>query len=464
VGPTLARANELAAARINENARRVGESRRGFLASLCGAATTLWTLNEAFAARGNVGGRYNVLAEALFEGEAAAQTLAGTDFIVDAQTHMVEPNGPWRTGQSAFWAQSLLGFPQANCGARDRLTCFDAEHFVKDVFLDSETAVAVLSFVPSAPADNPLSMAEAARVRDVVARLDGTQRLLLHYKAMPNYAPLAAQLDSMDAAVAQWPIAAWKTYTGYGPSGRGWRLDDPAVGIPFLERVRRTGVRTVCIHKGLPLAGQELAFATCADVGPAAKLFPDINFVLYHAGFETGTREQAYDARASGGMGRRGIDTLVRSLQAAGIAPNANVYAELGSTWRHLMRDPTAAAHALGKLIAAVGEDNVLWGTDSIWYGSPQDQIQAFRAFAIAPELIERHGYAALTPALKAKVFGLNAARLWNIDPGALRKRAEGDTIGQQKRAYAEMRAPSFATYGPRTPAEFQRLRRLAAE
>ena len=70
-----------------------------------------------------------------------------------------------------------------------------------------------------------------------------------------------------------------------------------------------------------------------------------------------------------------------------GVKPNSNVYAELGSTWRFLMRDPDGAAHALGKLIKYCGENNVLWGTDSIWYGSPQDQIQAFRTFQISAEL-----------------------------------------------------------------------------
>ena len=73
------------------------------------------------------------------------------------------------------------------------------------------------------------------------------------------------------------------------------------------------------------------------------------------------------------------------------------------------MRDPDGAAHALGKLIKYCGENNVLWGTDSIWYGSPQDQIQAFRTFQISPELRAQHGYAEMTPALRAKIFGLNA-------------------------------------------------------
>ena len=94
------------------------------------------------------------------------------------------------------------------------------------------------------------------------------------------------------------------------------------------------------------------------------------------------------------------------------------------------MRDPTTAAHLLGKLLTHVGQDNVLWGTDSIWYGSPQDQIQAFRSFQIAPELIEAHGYPVLTPALKAKVFGLNGARVY----GDRRARAAAEDRGRSDR------------------------------
>src|SRR6185437_6100097 len=96
------------------------------------------------------------------------------------------------------------------------------------------------------------------------------------------------------------------------------------------------------------------------------------NFIIYHSGFETGHRESPFDTvRAT-----HGVDTLIKSLLDNGIAPNRNVYAELGSTWRFVMRDPTMAAHLFGKLLVHVGQDNVLWGTDSVWYGSPQDQIQ----------------------------------------------------------------------------------------
>ena len=103
----------------------------------------------------------------------------------------------------------------------------------------------------------------------------------------------------------------------------------------------------------------------------------------------------------------------------------------------------------------------MLWGTDSIWYGSPQDQIQAFRAFQISPEFQERYGYPALTPALKADVFGLNAAPVYKIDLATVRRRADVDTIGRLKAAYLEAPQPSFATYGPRDAAEWRRFRAL---
>ena len=105
------------------------------------------------------------------------------------------------------------------------------------------------------------------------------------------------------------------------------------------------------------------------------------------------------------------------------------------------MGDPDAAAHVLGKLLVAFGPERILWGTDSIWYGSPQDQIAAFRAFEI-------------TPALPG------AVRL----PGVDRRRQATDHGGQRRRAVRDHRAgaglrarapgsagirPSNRTYGP---------------
>lgn len=453
------RARDLAAARITAQARRAGQSRRAFLSSLCGAATTLLTLNEAFAARGNSGGFFELPKAAAIDGEAAAQALSGREFIFDIQLHMVEPDGAWRRGRPN--AMAWLGTtPQGRCGESDFLRCYDAQHLIKEVFLDSDTDMAVLSFVPELPERNPLSLPEAARVRDLVAALGPGRRLLLHAMVVPNAQPLSLQLERMEAAHRTYGIAAWKVYTQWGPNGVGWWLDDPLVGIPFIEHARRLGVRNICIHKGLTFPGQEPRFAACDDVGRVARRYPDVNFIIYHSGIEPRRTEGAYDPANA----QNGVDSLVKSLLDNGIRPNSNVYAELGTTWRLVMRDPTQAAHTIGKLMRYVGPERVLWGTDSIWYGSPQDQILAFRSFQIAPELRARHGYPELTPALKAGVFGLNAAPVYGIDPATARRRAQGDPVDLLRSAYRENPMPSFATYGPRDDREWRNYQRLHAD
>src|SRR5262249_26718765 len=147
-----------------------------------------------------------------------------------------------------------------------------------------------------------------------------------------------------------------------------------------------------------------------ADIGPAAAAHPELTFCVYHSGYETAAAEGPY--RDSGG----GIDRVIKSLRQAGIKPGTNVYAEIGSTWFYGLRSPSEAAHVLGKLLVAVGPERVLWGTDSIWYGAPQDQIEAFRAFTITEEAQEKYGYPALTPDVKKAILGGNAARLHGID------------------------------------------------
>ena len=118
------------------------------------------------------------------------------------------------------------------------------------------------------------------------------------------------------------------------------------------------------------------------------------------------------------------------------------------------MGDPDQAAHLLGKLIAALGPGNVLWGTDSIWYGSPQDQIEAFRAFEITAEAQERFGYAALTPDVKAGILAGNAARLYGIDPAAA---PCGSSAEDRQALRADPPSPDVLL-GPDTASEARRV------
>ena len=446
-------ANHLAQEAADANAKRLAMGRRDFLVSGCGAASTLLAFNAANAAAGRTGGYFDLPAVAATEPAAAAATLETGEFIFDVQGHYVDPTEAWLkvAPESAFkWS------PKAGCALADgktprgHLACLSSEEFVKDVFLDSDTDMMVLSFVPSRRDASPLEIESADNVRRIVERMEGNHRLMIHGRVNPNQ---PGDIEDMPRLKEQFGICAWKTYTQWGLDGKGFYLDDE-VGIRFVEEARRLGVKVICVHKGLPFGPQSYEHSQCRDIGPIAKRFPDVSFLVYHSGFVTEVEEKAYGQNAGGD----GIDTLIRSLEESGIRPGSNVYAELGSTWRFLMRDPEQAAHGIGKLLKHCGPDNVLWGTDSIWYGSPQDQIQAFRAFQIAPQFREKYGYPEITPELRAKIFGGNAMKPYGISAEEMKLRARRDAVSAERLAYRERPEPHFQTRGPKTRREFLNL------
>jgi hypothetical protein len=455
---TLARANALASERADLLARRLGLGRRDFLVSACGAASTLLAFNAAHAAAGRTGGFFALSSDSATEPQLAAAELGKKEWIFDVQGHFVNPTGAWLKKVPAG-AKPLSGFEKARCALSDRpgdrsyLDCLGPTEFIKDVFLDSDTDLMVLSFVPSTREGEPLTIEEAAATRGIVEKMEGSKRLMLHGRVNPNQ---PGDVEDMDR-LAGFGVSAFKTYTQWGPTGQGfWMTDD--VGIAFVEKARKLGIRNIAIHKGLPFGPRSYEHSTCRDIGPIAKRFPDMNFLIYHSGYVAGEKEGPYDPARTDG-----VDSLITSLEAAGVPRNANVYAELGSTWRFVStRDPDSAAHLLGKLFKYVGEDNVLWGTDSIWYGSPQDQIQAFRAFQISEALRDAHGYPRITPKLRRKVFGLNAARPYRLDARKLAGEAATDSVTKSRAEYAERPNPSFATHGPRTRREFANLLKVS--
>jgi hypothetical protein len=433
---------------LDGHARRLGMSRREFLRTSMATAAVLLVLDgcdrEQHKSQGKPrGGRLSVPPEATTE-PTVTEPPAG-EFVMDVQTHFLD----FSAHPDAFNFGS--GFPQSKCGDADAGSCFSIDHFLEELFVKSDTNFAVLSAIPIAPAVSALTIDDMERARRIAERVCHDERLLLHGQALPAFGPLDAQLAAMDDLVAQHPIAAWKIYT-HAP-GRGWYLDDhdgaaPRVGNAFLDKVRETGPPIVCVHKGLS-GGSD--YASPVDVGPAARAHPDISFVVYHSGYEGQNREGPY--RPDG----RGVDRLVRSLAEAGVEPGKNVYGELGSTWFNVMRDPDQAAHTLGKLLVAVGPDNVLWGTDSIWYGSPQAQLEAFRAFEITPEFQETYGYPVLSQEIKTKILGANAARLYGVTPPTTACRFTRSDLQQARQALSTRPA----SYGPRT---IQAARALARD
>jgi hypothetical protein len=99
----------------------------------------------------------------------------------------------------------------------------------------------------------------------------------------------------------------------------------------------------------------------------------------------------------------------------------------------------------------------VLWGTDCLFYGSPQDQIQALRSFRISAEFQERYGYPELTRAIKNKILGANGARLYGVEPITDRCEFTRRELEQLRRQLPGRNR----TLGPSTVAEAQAFREL---
>lgn len=441
-------ANEL----VETAAARRGVTRREFLKTTGGMAAALLAMNEAF------GRFFNIEDIELFETAAFAEQQGNPYFIFDVQTHYVsshydlsDTEANRKGGVSKHALLSLrksireAGLNPKLTGDRGTLDDLSWKNFVKEVFFDSETTVGLISTPPGPyPQEAVVPPKEMAHIRDEINRLAGSQRMLAHGLATPQLGMADLEFMAMQAETLK--VDAWKCYTGSCPKGfnRGWWMDDERVAYPMLEQARKLNVKRICVHKGLPL-GPVPDYNHPRDLIKAAKDFPDLDFVVYHSGFRGVTLiERVFDKTGE-------IPWTTEFCRMKEAEPTlSNIYMELGSTFAQLVTTyPLICAHLLGQIIRAFGLDHVLWGTDSIWYGTPQWQIEAFRRFQIPETLIEKHQYHVLTRRAKEQIFGLNAAKVFGIDVEAKRREVPNDALGRLRMSYLEEGPePSRRAYG----------------
>jgi predicted TIM-barrel fold metal-dependent hydrolase len=426
-------------------ARRLGISRREFLASSGGMAAAFLAMNAVF------GPYFDVLAAETTEPAATAERWPKVPFIFDVQTHHVA------AGRTPTFPPLLLyrpfGGKMGNPALLDQEAAWPdlyLANYVKEVFLDSDTTLAVLSGLPSRDeAQNVLPPAKMIESRTAINGLADSRRLIAHGLFSPDLG--AQDLEAMHQQVEQLKIEAWKGYPGQplAENGRGWWMDDEQVAYPAYEFSRRVGIRTICVHKGLPLPEWDEEHSSPRDVPKAAADFPDLNFLIYHAGFKSmAAARPALEDDFQKVTDVPWISDLCRMRDAN--PKLTNVYMELGTTFGMLViTAPRLCAYVLGQMLESFGEDHILWGTDSIWWGSPQWQIAAFRRFQIPDDLRARCGFPALTDAAKEKILGLNAARVYGVDVKAVLKALPSDAVSKLKAAYGALGpSPSHTQYG----------------
>jgi len=452
--------NALIRSAVDDAARRLGMDRRRFLQGAGAIAASLAAFEVAGCSasagrssrtsRRSRGGTF--AAPSPLDTAACEQALATkAEFIIDAHTHHVIPTGPW-TENAHDTVGLILGMLPAGCTDNARLDCVDRATYLHDVFLASDTTMAILTDVPnSGPPTAPIPFPEAMNTQLILEGLahGGASRLLVESVIAPNVGPLGATLDEMSSAAATGQVSAFKVYTAWSPSGPGYSLADPAIGLPTVQHAHDLGVKVFVAHKGLPLVHFDPAFNHPDDVVAVSRQFPDMHFVIYHAAWDPSHVEGPYDPAAT-----VGIDTLLVALDRHGVPPNDNVWVDLATLWRQLLTQPDQAAHAVGKLLKRVGDKRVLWGTDAIWYGSPQPQIMAMRAFQITAEYQDRFGYPALTDDIRAAIFGANAAALFGIDASATRCALTADPLSANISESADLRSDGAlpSAWTPRGP------------
>jgi hypothetical protein len=286
----------------------------------------------------------------------------------------------------------------------------------------------------------------------------GSRRVFCHMIFTPGQ---PGWLDKLDAGLALNPESC-KGYTIGDNTHKDisrypWRLDDEKVTYKGYEKMVKAGIKNVCVHKGLFPPGIEKqypnlrGFADVADVGQAAKDWPQLNFVIYHSAYRHVGGDPKVALAEFNRTGRIAWTSDLADIPAQyGVN---NVYGDVGQLFATtLVAEPNVCAALMGTLIKGLGVDHVCWGTDALWTGAPQWQIEGLRRLEIPEDMQKKFGFAPLGPAdgpVKTAIFGDNNARLYNIQAKKAMLELNGDRFAMMKAKYQKAGAePSNTRYG----------------
>ncbi|MFN0122103.1 MAG: amidohydrolase family protein [Blastocatellia bacterium] len=452
--PKQKQVEELIGEMSTERARKLGLERRDFMRTSMGMATCFLASNLAYGKN-----YWDVDEIETWEAAPTAEKWPKSEyFIIDVQAHFT--NGmPLRFRNNEFMKN--MGFD-----LKDDAESYSYRNFVKEMFFDSETSMVVISGVPSVENNKDKDgkvlegaargrgilpswlMSEAARQINTLA---GSQRALPQGNLAPNHywdkvankMDKAAMLEQMERELKVYGIKSWKWYCHSDPgrTGQGFQLDDDNAQW-FIEESRKRGMRTFSCHKGYSYQSRTLGhLANPKDVEKAALRNPDCNFIIYHSAIKHGKSEgenwlelNKYDPAT----GDFEWHSVLMDIKKRNPKMN-NVYCEIGSFFNTLaIVHPEMAMHGMGRNIKHYGADHVIWGTDCLWWGSPQWGIDAFKRFQITDEMCEKFGYKKISREDKLKIFGQNAARLYGIDLKAKRNALPADALDKLKVGYLE--------------------------
>ena len=428
-------------------AKKQGVSRRRFFQGAAGMAAAYLAMNETY------GPLYMVSraeAQTPEMANARANALKG-QFIMDMHTHFLRDDtrleGFVRSREAvgrAGWNPTLVNKPQT-------LDDLKFANYFKEIYLDSDTKVALISGSGSEDLrDWFLTNEMKAQARSNVNQQAGSQRMFSHAIFMPG---MPGWLEKVEQDHEILKPDSFKGYTigdntNKHLSRHPWHLDDEKLLYPFYEKLvkwskAKPSLANVCVHKGLfpPSTAQQfphlLKYADVRDVGKAAKDFPELNFIIYHSGFRFtgGAQKTGWDQFEQTGR-IDWVTDLAEIPQKYGVK---NVYGDLGQIFaQSTLAEPRLCAAMMGQLVKGLGADHIVWGSDAVWTGAPQWQIEGLRRLEIPAQMQEKYGFAPLGAAdgpVKNAIFGGNSARLYGYTPQQ-RAALEGDPVALARAEY----------------------------
>lgn len=434
-------------------APKLGLSRRRFFQTSAGMAAAFVALNDSF------GPVFEASRAEAMTPEMAEERAEGLrdQFIMDMHTHFLRDDTRLEGFVRMREAVGRRGWnPQLSQAGPQTLEDLKFDNYFKEIYLDSDTKIALISSSPSEiPEDWFLTNAQMAEARARVNDQAGALRMMSHAIMTPE-AP--GWLDALDAALALQPDSV-KGYTVGDNTHKElarhpWRMDSEETYRGY-EKMVAAGVRNVCVHKGLWSRRLDDQFPHLApharvdDVARAAKDWPQLNFIIYHSGYRNDDVEWALAEFDRTGR----IDWVTDLAEIPERHGVSNVYGDLGQVFAQtLIAQPRMCAAIMGALIRGLGADHVCWGTDAVWTGSPQWQIEGLRRLEIPEEMQRAHGFAPLGPAdgpVKTAVFGGNNARLYGVEVPAAQAAVTSDRFAAIRAQYlAAGPTPSNRRYG----------------
>jgi uncharacterized protein len=335
------------------------------------------------------------------------RTQSGEEiFIIDGHTHFWDgspanqKNIHGKQFIDCFYAYHSGLSPKEEVWPKEKFEKYDAQTMHDDLFVHGYDDMAILQ--PTYLGDFYKEGFNTTE-RNAIMKRNHPDRFILNGAFDPRDG--SRGLENLHVMAERYQLKGVKLYTAeWRGESKGYKLTDKD-SYRFLEAAQKLGIKNIHVHKGPTILPLNRDAFDVADIDDVATSFQGLNFIVEHCG-------------------------LPRLDDFCWIATQeTNVFGGLAVALPFIHSRPGYFAHVISELLFWLGEDKLLFGSDyGIW--TPKWLIDKFMAFELPDDVAKETGVT-LSLQTKKKILGLNAARLYDIDIEAQKKKLGTWTAAQ---------------------------------